>query len=503
MDRRRFLKVLGSSAAFAALAQPVARVLAQSTPAETEYFLFVHAQGGWDVLLWSDPRTPDDEAQRDSLVDLPDNTYCRTGELLMTRWNNQPLWNTAAGPGGRLVPSITELRTSNGTLRLGPGAAPLFPFADLLCLFNGLNTNTVSHPDGTYLASTGRHLAGGRPVAPSIDAVVASERLGGALFPAISINFPSAFMGNLDPRAMPLRVGSIGTISRVLTRSSAYDPAVPAGADNIRNRVTAMLSQEAQDLAGQSYYPDAYRAMAQQFQALPQMTNSAIQHIFDANALGGGTGHAAVNSYGPQLWANPDAAWDSTLPSIIRAYKSPTTEAGAIGAASAIEAFRSDKARCVSLVLGGVDTHNTNYQDHALFQQELFNVLAGVLRVLSTADHPNLRGEKLLAHTHLLVVSEFCRTPQINIAGGRDHYPSGSALLISPRVKGGVTFGATDRAQLLPDDAGLNGGAPYAFAGGPRAVAPPDVLATLLAAVGIDPAPYLRDGEVLRPLLRA
>ena len=36
-----------------------------------------------------------------------------------------------------------------------------------------------------------------------------------------------------------------------------------------------------------------------------------------------------------------------------------------------------------------------------------------------------------------------------------------------------------------------------------RAIAPPDLLATMLGAFGVDPRRYMRDGEVVRALLRA
>jgi uncharacterized protein (DUF1501 family) len=96
----------------------------------------------------------------------------------------------------------------------------------------------------------------------------------------------------------------------------------------------------------------------------------------------------------------------------------------------------------------------------------------------------------------VLVVSDFCRTPGINLAGGRDHYPNNSALVISPRFRGGVVLGRTDPEQLLPVDA-------RTFADGARPIAPPDLLATFVHAFGIEPRRYLRDGEVVPELLRA
>lgn len=41
------------------------------------------------------------------------------------------------------------------------------------------------------------------------------------------------------------------------------------------------------------------------------------------------------------------------------------------------------------------------------------------------------------------------------------------------------------------------------FTDGMRAIAPPDLLATFLGAFGVDPRRYMRDGEVVRALLRA
>jgi uncharacterized protein (DUF1501 family) len=94
-----------------------------------------------------------------------------------------------------------------------------------------------------------------------------------------------------------------------------------------------------------------------------------------------------------------------------------------------------------------------------------------------------------------MVISDFCRTPGINQSNGRDHYPNNSSLVISPKFKGNTVFGKSDREQLLPAIAGT-------FADGTRPVAPPDILATFIAAFGVDPRKYLRDGDTIRQVLR-
>jgi len=55
--RRRFLKVLSGSAIAALTGSPLT-ALAQAATKENEgeFFVFIHASGGWDVTLWSDPR---------------------------------------------------------------------------------------------------------------------------------------------------------------------------------------------------------------------------------------------------------------------------------------------------------------------------------------------------------------------------------------------------------------------------------------------------------------
>ncbi|MEO7092024.1 MAG: twin-arginine translocation signal domain-containing protein [Polyangiales bacterium] len=55
-SRRTFLKVLGGGAAAGMLASPLYRAIADPAANDSEFFVFVHASGGWDVTLWADPR---------------------------------------------------------------------------------------------------------------------------------------------------------------------------------------------------------------------------------------------------------------------------------------------------------------------------------------------------------------------------------------------------------------------------------------------------------------
>jgi hypothetical protein len=345
----------------------------------------------------------------------------------------------------------------------GPGIGDLAEMPDRITVINGLAMNTVAHPDGQTFSATGRHPQGGRVAAPSVDTVLSNELGKEQLLPTVSIRFPSSFVGdNLDRRVVPLAVDDVGSLARTVTRSALYDSSAE------RDRVTALLSEEATELAKRSTYPDVLEGMSLQYQGLSKMLGSNLQEVFSKDGL---------KKVHPEL-----------------DYKSRFAGGSAINAAFAIESFKRNLVRCVSFAIGGFDTHANNYRTHAQLQQETFGLVASVVRSLDATPHPTKAGAKLSEHTHILVVSDFCRTPQINLAMGRDHYPNNSALVVSPRFKTNFAFGKTDEDQLLPSPV-------HKFTDGERAIAPPDLLATFVSAFGVEPRKYMRDGEVVKELL--
>ncbi len=447
-SRRTFLRVLGAGLAAGAAAQLPMRAFADPPAASDDFFLFVHVSGGWDVMLSLDPRT-----ERAGIIEPPSTEWVDTAGV--TGWTDATLEGD--------VSTFRPVRPSGSNLTFGPAIGELARHFSRLTVINGIAVNTVSHPDGTAFAATGRHLAGGRMVASSIDTMMADAQGREALFPVISVNFPSAFVGDLDRRVVPLKTGSVTTVARSLDRNELYTYAAD------REAVTVMLSQEARALASRSVHPEAMNGLALQYDALRQMLGENLRSAFDTAAL-----QRAYTTFD---------------------YRGRFQGARAVNLAFAVEAMKRDIVRCVSLSFGGVDTHATNYRQHAQNQQEIFNLLASLLEVLDATPHPTLMGTRLSDRTHVLVVSEFCRTPQINLSGGRDHYPNGSALVISPRFRGNTVFGRSDAEQLLPVPT-------RDFVDGRRAIAPPDVLATFASAFGVDPRRYMRDGEVVRELLR-
>jgi uncharacterized protein (DUF1501 family) len=444
MDRRCFLKCLGAAAGASLVGMPVVRALADAPVQKDDAFIIIHASGGWDVTLWADPRN---EAK--GLVDPATEDVVDIDGI--TNWTSK-----AIGEGK----SSFELVQRNG-FALGPAMGELTNMFNRLTIINGIAMETVSHADGTYYSSTGRHLAGGRPVATSVDSILAGEIGPADLLPLISVNFPSTFLSkDLDARATPLRMADVGAVGKSLYRSDLNTDAAD------RDGATLLLANEAAELAKASYDPTPADRMRLQYEALARMLKDrALLDTFDSVKLRA---------------LQPNFFVDGTGKNIVRRFHARA----AINSAFAVEAIKKKIVRCVSFAATGFDMHQQNYADAPTMYQELFNVLATLVKQLDA--------EGLSGRTHIMVVSEFCRTPQINLRQGRDHYPNNSALIISPRIKSNLVFGKSDPLQLLPANV---------LQGGTKPIRPSDVLATMLSANGIDPRKHMRDGDAIKELI--
>jgi hypothetical protein len=446
MRRRTALQVLGGAAGAVVFGRALANNAARSQAGD-EYFVFIHAVGGWDVTLWSDPRN-----ERVGIIEPPSSDNTDSAGVR--------LWKDAALTGSSRTFEI--ISPSNVGMRLGPAIGGLYELRDRMTIINGLAMNTVSHTDGTTFSATGRHLQGGRAPASSVDVVFANELGTGQLIPDVSVGFPSFYVGQLDRRAVPLRIKSAATIAASLSRGDGYLQAAD------RNTISNFVRDEARDLASATR-ADAYDRYAVQIESEQHLVDEQLAKILTAES---------IKARYPQF-----------------EYKTLNLGDSVISAGFAIEAMRRNLVRCVSFGMGSLDTHAQNYRQHARSLQELFDAIATMIKICDEIPHPTRSASKLSDHLHILVISDFCRTPQINLSGGRDHYPNNSALIVSPRFARGQTFGKTDHEQLLPADSG------FKLAGGSRPIAPPDLLATFIRAFDINPAPYVRDGEVVHELL--
>jgi hypothetical protein len=138
------------------------------------------------------------------------------------------------------------------------------------------------------------------------------------------------------------------------------------------------------------------------------------------------------------------------------------------------------------------DTHDDNAPQNQ-YHDQLFQTLRALCDDLALRPGKSA-GSKMLDDTVVFVFSEMSRTPKRNAAGGKDHWPIGSAMIFGAGVAGGRAYGATDDqlgsrpidlATGTVDDAGV---APLAD----------HVVAGLLELIGVDPAGYLPNVAPLR-----
>jgi hypothetical protein len=141
------------------------------------------------------------------------------------------------------------------------------------------------------------------------------------------------------------------------------------------------------------------------------------------------------------------------------------------GGAGFLQARRLVEAgvRCVTLAIGGWDTHGNNFV-------HLRNQLPVVDQaVASLVDDLHARG--LDKDCSVVMWGEFGRTPRVNVTAGRDHWPPVmSALVAGGGLRMGQVIGSSNARGEVPKD---------------HPVTVQQVLATLYHALGIDPATTL------------
>ncbi len=121
----------------------------------------------------------------------------------------------------------------------------------------------------------------------------------------------------------------------------------------------------------------------------------------------------------------------------------------------------------------GWDTHNDGQLNQHLLIAELDKAFATLIT--------DLEKHKLLDRTLIVIATEFGRPAQFDGGGGRGHQGSAfSCVLAGGGLKTGQAIGETDELAKQPVK---------------RPVSVPDLFATIVATLGIDPGKYLHDGD--------
>ena len=139
----------------------------------------------------------------------------------------------------------------------------------------------------------------------------------------------------------------------------------------------------------------------------------------------------------------------------------------------------------VTVNSAGWDTHKNIIELKRRNQMEHNTPLPALDRALSSLVS-DLSDRSMLDETLVVVMGEFGRTPKINSAGGRDHWPNVfSVALAGGGIRGGQLIGSSDALGELPKD---------------NPITPSDLAATIFTLLGIDPMRELHtsDGRPVR-----
>jgi uncharacterized protein (DUF1501 family) len=454
-------------------------------------FVFCYFPGGWDQLLFLDPRDPSVYTEEQRGMTLTDVRY---EQLANTEFRPQVIRpdiagmpaNISFGPGARKY-------NPDGTVR-GPDIAR---HADKIAIVRGMNMGTVAHEVGYRFFLTGTFPAGNSARGSSVASQIAALLESNAPLPTISLRV-EAYNESMPGRYSALRVNSLADLLQVLNRD---------GAMLEHSSVEAALEEYAQterpcevnvyDRRGTLTRMRDSQGTAQNI--LRAQLAARFDFLADSTDMGIQAGRVALRQhYGSYLGRALNAA-DGGLP-------------GARAALASL-AIKSGVAQCVSVMIGdSTDTHFSNNADHAARIYPGAASLAALIDDLATSDvepgdHGLPVGSKWLDHTTIVAFSEFARTPLMNQFGGRDHHLASSCLLAGAGIRGNTVVGESGRVAMGIGLWDFANNRPTDSPEVGRAIIPPDIAATLIDSTNFDYRDHRFDAAIARaqsltPLVR-
>jgi uncharacterized protein (DUF1501 family) len=454
LSRRNFLRAASAFAGSSILGAVPFKALAQQLAPSSRCFVFLYFSGGWDVLLSLDPRDPNvftPERVNETRI-LPGYSLLSTDASFPTSVVTPT--QRAGGP----VPAMS----------FGPAIGRLADHYDKLAVVRGINMTTVAHEVGFRYFLTGKTPNGSAARGSSLATEIVGQLMPKVPVPSIAYGIES-YNDRYPGAANALRVSRANDLILTLKPSpTTLDSEIEKQLVDLRGKTVSCESQlyDSRGLVGQ--YRDARTQMS-------MVLGSALYRSFDLDFEGANA-------------KDPDVEQRNMERAATRSrYNLPATgsinyESAGARAALVATALKKGISQCVSMnLVGGLDTHFGTQVTHATNQRNGWNALADLIDDLRNAPHPE--GGMFLDHTTILAFSEFSRTPLINGTGGRDHHISSSALLAGAGIKQNIVFGRAgdinmapglvDRKTGVPDPKGVN-------------ILPEDVIATVLAAAGVD-----------------
>lgn len=302
--------------------------------------------------------------------------------------------------------------------RLGRFLPSLAGLGKDLLVVRGLAMGTTSHMAGNIYMDTGILSNAGRVNAASVPSIVASEST--ATIPIIQLNG-----GN----EAAIDRGLLKPVSVVRADNlDLYRSMYPSGNDALQRKAAVLdfLARSIARVRDESGDNDRLKALA--------AANDKVRGQFVANV-------------GAKL-----ALTDADRAHFKNGAPAGNAMSGGLEAvALTLKLINNDICTCVNLGIGGFDTH----QNQTMRLQPILT--AADFLIARLVEGLRLSGK--LDRTLIVLYSDFGRTPKVNGANGRDHWPVGGALMIGGGIDGGRAVGATDHnlqaADLIDPDSGL------------------------------------------------
>lgn len=318
---------------------------------------------------------------------------------------------------------------------------------------NGILVPSIAHDNCLRLSMTGT-TATTRSDWPS---VIAAARSSDFSLPQLVVAGPS-FPGDLG--AMVTRTGSSGQLEALLSGNIRDWSDVPVGGPNARSEdiLDSYMARRAAAAAAGASGAREIEQLAAFYRAVER--GGELKNLLNVMDWGGGSGF--------------------------------TTQVR-----MAVDALSLGISRTVTLSTGyGWDSHTQNDTTQSANFENLFAGLVSLMDMLST--QPGEVGETLADETVLVVLSEMGRTPQLNSADGKDHWPYTCTMVCGPNIAGNRVIGGFDyyaygktldfESGEIDEDTGRN-------------ISVDSVGATLIQLAGIDSEEHLPGVQAISAVL--
>ena len=391
IPRRTFLELAAGGGLLAGLGGFPRRLRAATPTVTDRYFVFAYFQGGWDMLLGLDPRSPDD---------FPTGRGADTGI--------EPAYDTV----DNLDPANWLVDTDVPGMTFGPFIGDLAQHASRLAVVRGMTMGSVAHEVARRHAFTGVQPAGTSVRASSVATLLAALLGESEPIPNLVCGMPSFNLGH------PSWASGLGTES-VDDLYEALSPGATTVGEGQRAALEAFFAnQESRTSSPRALDIYANRRTAR------SIVDLDIAATFDLSA----------------------ASAEMRALREVFGVDSGTTGEGGPRALMAAQALTHGVSRCVSFeATGDLDTHaGAQWQsDHGPNLRAGFDSVAALATQLAATPFFGDAGDNWLDHTTIVCLSEFAREAALNSNGGRDHNLVNAMVLLGGGIRGGQIIGRT------------------------------------------------------------